>query len=150
MKRENVDDGLVVPYFKRARDVDWPPGVAYKMIFEVEHNYQRYRGASYGDEGPPAEVAVDIVDDLIIYLHRRRFGMMKVALPLRAMIVLLLPQLSHGSQCQFLPRVAELTTLYEFGKIKLSLPVRLLRKPRWNLSGRRSCFQLLRSQPIMH
>lgn len=64
MKRQEVDGGPVVPVLVPAVDVSWLPGGARKLIFDVEHDYRRFRGVIDGDTSLPAEVLADVVDDL--------------------------------------------------------------------------------------
>lgn len=45
-------------------DINWLSGVVRKAISDAPHNYLRYRGVYFGDEGLPADVVADVVDDL--------------------------------------------------------------------------------------
>lgn len=49
MRAQKVDDGRVVPIMTAAVDVNCLPGISWKAIFEVECDYQRYRGILHDD-----------------------------------------------------------------------------------------------------
>lgn len=63
VKCQRVTDGYVVPISSPVVDVNCPPKVTYKTIFDVELDYRRYRGVIDDDEVLPANVPADVVDD---------------------------------------------------------------------------------------
>lgn len=64
VKRQKVDDGLVVAVVAFTVDVDWFLGVAHKTIFQVEHDFWRYCGTVEDDASQPANVPAGVMDDL--------------------------------------------------------------------------------------
>lgn len=64
VKRQNVDNGPVVPVPAPALCVYRLCGVAYQMIFNLYCNYLWYRDVVYCDESLPSSVPADASDDL--------------------------------------------------------------------------------------
>lgn len=93
VKRQKVDDGSVVPAMAPSVDVNWLPGVAPEKLSKVEFDYRRYIGRVDDDASQPAGGAVDVVDDIDIFLRRRHFARGMVGRALQQMTVPLLPQL---------------------------------------------------------
>lgn len=69
--------------------------MARKATSDVERHFRRYHTAKVGDESMPADVSADVIDDSMIYLHRRRYERRMVTLPLKPMIVRSLTLLCH-------------------------------------------------------
>lgn len=71
VKRQNVDGDLFVPAMAPALDVNGLPGVARKMIFEVERDHRRYHGIVGDDTGQPSDFQAVVVDDVDNHLEKK-------------------------------------------------------------------------------
>lgn len=63
VKLQNVNGGVVLPVMKPAVNVDWLPGAACRATYDIECDYQWYRGAVCRAPGPPADIPADIAGD---------------------------------------------------------------------------------------
>lgn len=61
---QEIDDGLMMRETRPAVDGDWLSGVPRKTNTQAERDYRRNRGVNAGNHSTPADVSVDVLDDL--------------------------------------------------------------------------------------
>lgn len=63
LKRHKFDDGLILTVSRPAVDVNLFSGVPRSAFSDIQSEYPRYRGVINANEGSPADVLADVVEE---------------------------------------------------------------------------------------